>query len=360
MKNSGDEVNKEKMAEPGHTIPSQLGNFSVLPRDMLLEISSFLSNKSKAQWSQTSHGFYQFFKNDLEKEAVTELNTHVLLGNEKKALAMIASCPERLCARGTAVDYSGRTFKNVTPFQAALLSHDVTLWKKMEPYFDALPDGQAEKANQFKELFPEGLPKQESYDFSTLIQIITKSSNAETRASLDKPLDITTPLGLGIDAFRKKFTKLAMEETFFNPMHLIKAFKVYDQQYSQWNDNQCRLFLCQVIGYVQRFLPACYAQAVCQGLYLVAGENQPLRRSLIYNNSLLFYPLSYESGLGFDLGLSIECPGNPHISVGWLNSTMLEELCRANTSELLRLEHRVGQSNTDSNAWAPWSWCTIC
>jgi len=180
--------------------------------------------------------------------------------------------------------------------------------EKNGTFFNELPDGQAEKARQFKELFPNGLPEQKPYDFSALVQIINKSSNTDVQTLLSNPLDTTSALGQAIKAFREDFTATSMKETFFNPQHLIEAFNVYVQQYNLWDVNQLRLFWSQVIGYIQRFLPSCYAQAFCQGLYDVAENKKPHGRSLKFeNDSQLYFPLADSSGLGFDFGIYSYC-----------------------------------------------------
>jgi hypothetical protein len=56
------------------------------------------------------------------------------------------------------------------------------------------------------------------------------------------------------------------------------------------------MFWQKVIGYIQRYLPACYAQAFCQGLYDIVDEGKKLSRSLEhqynkYNKRVKFYPL---------------------------------------------------------------------
>nr|HAT8715046.1 hypothetical protein [Legionella jordanis] len=273
------------------------------PEVFMMHMNCFLSNVSKARLSLTSSKFCQFFKDDFKKEkaAVAKLNSHILRGEEKEALSMIETCPDRLSTRATAMDYSGRIFREVTPFQAALLSHDVVLWKKMEPYFDTIPDGLAEKARQFKKLFPNGLPKQKPYDFSALIQIITKSPNKDILALLDNPFDFTSPLGQAIKVFRENFTALSMKETFFNPQHLIESLKIYDEQFYLWSGNQLYLLFSQVIGFTQRFLPAYYAQGYCQRLDTLIEGTKPFLRTLIFEKSTWF-PLPSSTGLGFDIG----------------------------------------------------------
>ncbi|STX81436.1 Uncharacterised protein [Legionella busanensis] len=328
---------------------SYSNNFSVLPLDMMKLTGSFLIKESMARLSQTSKGFYQFFKKDMEKEAIKKLSMYVLYGEEIKALSMITCLPERLCGRAKAIDYSGRSFECM-PFQAALLAHDVTLWKKMESHFDNIPNGQAEKVKQFKEIFPNGLPDQKSYDFSALMQIISFSSDTDVLMLLNNPLDTTSALGQTMKTFRENFTTLSMNELFFNPKHLIKAFDTYVQQYDSWSMNQSRLFWSQVIGYVQRFLPACYAQALCQGLYYVVEKNDPLTRTLKFKyNSISYFPLNDSSALGFGFGVYSHMQGGETgMCVGgkekWRAQRCkdnFEELCQANTSELFKLERRL-------------------
>ncbi|HAU1638870.1 TPA: hypothetical protein JBJ29_10995 [Legionella pneumophila] len=181
------------------------------------------------------------------------------------------------------MDYSGRQF-DVTPFQAALLAHNVDLWEKMEIYFGKLPDGQAEKARQFKEVFPNGMPAQKPYDFSKLVQVITNSTPGDIQAAREKRPN-NTPLWQALENFRNEFTALSMKEKYFNPQHLIEAFNVYAQQYSLWSWEQLSLFWCQIIGYSQRFLPEPYVRILYQGCEQVIFSLQP------------------SSGLGFDFGV---------------------------------------------------------
>ena len=347
---------------------------SKLPPEILIScIGSYLGDKSKAQLSQTSKKLHGFFQDDLKKSAVENLYTYILCGEEKKALDMIAICPERLLLREKSVDYSGRIFKNVTPFQAAILSHDVTLWKKMEPFFDKLPYGQANKKRQFQEIFPEGLPEQKPYNFSALLECIHLSAEDKVQTLLDNPLDTKSTLGQALENFRKDFTRLAMEEKFFNPTHLIEVFNIYAQQCitKNWSSKQLCLFWNQVIGYTQRFLPACYAQAFCQGLYCVANDKQALTRSLACEDSQhLYFPLEDSSGLGFDFGIfSVHKAKHlDTLAMAQQNTAVFNggplfiELCKGKTSELSELEQRINhfeQSIADCNTKPLRSYCTI-
>lgn len=333
-----------------HTAEDETHVFFPLPDEMLVHIASSLDNKDKAIWSRTSRGFHQFFQKDLEKAAIEKLNPHVLRGEESDALSMIASYPARLCSRGTAHDYSGRPFNDVTPFQAALLSHDVVMWTKIEPFFNKLPNGQAEKARQFKELFPNGFPEQTPYDFNALIQTIINSSDTDVQRLLNNPFDTTSELGQAMQTFRDEFTTTSMKETFFNSQHLIKALDIYCEKYSSWSMNQRCLFWNQVIGFSQRFLPAYYAQVFCQGLYKVAEDGNPLTRSLQFDNhfdnhSINFFPLKPSSDLGFQFG--VYTYHSADLRGGWIADavrsmqTSFQKLCSANRKALSKLDHQL-------------------
>lgn len=278
-------------------LPTALHHFGIFP---------FLSDADLYNIAVTSRerlGNYRGSPSRIkQKEASHQLLTHVVKGEEEQALAMLAANPGLLLFASNATDYSGRTYNNYTPFQAALLCHDVTLWKKMEPYFDRLPNGREEKARQFNAIFPESIPHQRPYDFSALAETITHSSAADINAALQK-IQNDTEICEALNHFRSDFTALAMQEMFFNPLHLIKAFNVYKEQFDNWSWGQRDLFWRQVIGYTERFLPACFAQAFVQGLYSIVEEHTPLVRSFKfkYNNDF-YFPLVDSHALGFDFG----------------------------------------------------------
>ena len=167
---------------------------------------------------------------------------------------------------------------------------------------------------------------------------------------LSNPLDTTSALGQAIKAFREDFTATSMKETFFNPQHLIEAFNVYVQQYNSWDVNQLCLFWSQVIGYIQRFLPSCYAQAFCQGLYDVAENKKPHGRSLKFeNDSQLYFPLADSSGLGFDFGI-YSCPCMIAGTPTWRARGLGVELATAITRLLKKYVEQIQQNYLDLSA----------
>ena len=132
--------------------------------------------------------------------------------------------------------------------------------------------------------------KEEKYDFTSLVTAINTNTDVEVE----------------LEAFRKHFgPRIIKPSERFNPEPLLDAMQVYINNYDPWSSEQCSLFWRQVIGYLQRMLPACYAQAFCQGLYNVTDGNEPLKRSLKLADGTSFYPVdpSSRAEVGFDFGV---------------------------------------------------------
>ena len=138
----------------------------------------------------------------------------------------------------------------------------------MKEYFKKLDGGQTELETQFKEVFPEGVEahvktQQESiFNFDDILQAIIRASPVEVITALMKQFDNNSPLHRALYTFRQAFTQKSLSERVFNPYHLLRAFEMYDAQFSNLDSwGKSNLFWHQVIGYVQRYLPDCYAQA---------------------------------------------------------------------------------------------------
>jgi hypothetical protein len=123
-----------------------------------------------------------------------------------------------------------------------------------------------------------------------------------------------------IEEFRRQFSELSNNEKIFNPHHLLRAFEVYNALWDQCErdgsdpDYKKRdLFWRQIIGYTQRFMPACYAQAFAQGLYYLVKVDQDdswrpeaFERDLkLRCDNVSYFPLPRDSrsGLGFDFAI---------------------------------------------------------
>ena len=154
--------------------------------------------------------------------------------------------------------------------------------------FNQLPDGQNEKMRQYRDIFPNGAAAYfatlQPYDLDSLVTIIEKSPYDDLQAALDGN-KVDTPISQALNQFRNHFTALSNQEKIFNPKHLLHALECFNKQYKKWGDycwEKRDLFLCQIVGYMQRFQPVCYSKI------LNPIENET------------FFPLGPDSGLGFD------------------------------------------------------------
>ncbi len=100
----------------------------------------------------------------------------------------------------------------------------------------------------------------------------------------------------------------------FNAQLLVEAFRLFDQNYGafgNFNSRQNNLFWCKVIGYIQRFLPACYAQAFAQGVYHIVEKGEELNRSFDFRFGRgSYFPLDSNSKfrLGYNYAIGVFAP----------------------------------------------------
>ena len=259
-------------------------------------------------------------------QANCSIPTHVLdaalNGEEAIVKMMLEKNAGYLLYRGTASDFSGRKYDNLTPFQAALITGDIEMAEMMKPFFDHLLNGEAEMQRQFSEIFPKGveehekLQKQHAFNFSIIFAAIRSANKTDIDAALNKQNN-GSALCRTLEAFRDEFTGISSNEKIFNPYHLLKAFEVYNALCEQCDANRTigsakqyykkrDLFWCQIIGFCQRFMPACYAQAYVQGLYCLVKLAEAFKRDLkLSYDRGAYFPLAVDhSGLGFDVAIS--------------------------------------------------------
>lgn len=258
-------------------------------------------------------------------EMVNPILQKVVYGNEadvRAALESVRSDPAQLAHAlsdtGTVKDYSDRTITGMTLLQAAAASGDIDMCLMLKNYMS--PE---EFAAQLSEIFPEGIEAHEAhqqrnaFNFDTIFAAIRAANTTDLDAALNKT-DNGSALCRALEEFRHQFTAISNNEKIFNPQHLLRAFEVHNAFWDQCERDgsdrdykKCDLFWRQIIGYTQRFMPTCYAQAFAQGLcYLVEPyegalwwRSEPFNRSLKlkhHNFSYFPLPLDSRSGLGFD------------------------------------------------------------
>ena len=238
-----------------------------------------------------------------------ELLKNVLWGNEaavKKTLDTVLKknpyqLPELLSNVGNIRNFSGRMFFGVTLLQAAAREGDAEMCEMLKNYLK--PD-QFEK--QLKIIFLEGIAVNERnqstfiFDLQFVDAAIQAASIEDLNAALLNKKNNGSTLCKKMKEFRSSFVGYEPFEgkNIFNPQHMLHAFKVYEklckklQDDNDLNRKKRDLFWIQVIGFIQRFLPACYAQAFVKGLNQTTdGRADP------------YFPIP--SGIGYDYAI---CP----------------------------------------------------
>jgi len=256
-------------------------------------------------------------------------------------------------------DYSGKKIEDIKLLEAAATANAVAIHPELaadpdhqdmceiiQSYFDSTDQtDQAEITTQYKTVLKRSLERQgeqlapgkendlpalltehqkaqekNTFDFSKIIAAITRAGSAPdqitaalnkvgarfdeaddaTRAKSDDQLTLTESL----NRFREQFEKHALKEVIINPHHLLKALQDYIVQYDRWNsDDQLRLFIRLVYGFVQRYLSAQDARVFAYGL-VDSVENKhkvPDHFNFRFDPGYQFYPLVRScTGLGFD------------------------------------------------------------
>lgn len=300
---------------------NQTGSFEAIPRLVLEEIYSYLKPKVIAhgplpELPGMAYCSRRFFNMAIgHKGMLTVLLGAVVRGEKSRVEAIIKTYPELLLQKGKATSYAGKIFHHHTALQIALCEGDVDITKNYHGLAEmlieamqSLEDGDAAIQTQIDEIFPEGakahLEAQQPYDFTSLIKIICDSAPTDVDAALAL-MSTGSELDTALQTFRADFTAVARGELVYNPQHLLQAFQEYDDNFDRFNnDDQRDLCWRQVVGYVQRSLPACDAQAFAQGLYFIIEKNESGHRSMEFQHGrgLLFPVGSVFGGLGFNFG----------------------------------------------------------
>ena len=259
---------------------------------------------------------YTLFKPETISD-VKKLLRLVLSRKIDQARKIIAAHPEVLLIPETVKDYAGRTV-TATAFQAALGAEDEEIWHMIEPYFNFLSEGEKIKRQQIKQQFPNAIQSTSTYDFNALVNAITTDTNIKE----------------ALQQFREDFQPGHITQgKHFDIRNLIKAYETLNLNYDRWNTIQRSEFWVNVIGFLQRLIPACYANAYCHG-FEKSAENS-LTACFDHENS--FYPLSEDRGLGFDFAIASHGHQTKFKIISYREWEPLEELYKQKNTELLKL-----------------------
>jgi len=291
----------------------------------------FFTNQDLYNLSQTSKTMHKVVSGELNQRAAQKLLTHVVLGEQDKAEAMIKANNKLLYIKTSAKDYSGRTII-ATPFQAAIGAGDKPMWEMMLPYFKELDKGEA--LRQFYDQLPEGIEGDVSAEelklyYNDIASAIIKDDDNDLSA---------------IERFRKEITSQneITQGKHFNLQHLVAAYQAYIDNFDALATSVKRdTFWQKIIGYVQRQMTAYDAQVHCSGIQ----NETKFSRTLSLANSGEFFPLSCDSGLGFDFVVFSRCSvgGGESRVVAALVALVARKLCETKTNNLDELRESLEQ-----------------
>ena len=364
---------EEKQSSPTASIDS-------VPKAVVNYKGSFLDTASLAAFAGTSKYYHRIFREDkkseLRKRAVQQLLQYIVAPKPKdaphalaKAKAMIKANPDLLlaisCIKTYAADLAGNhVMVEGTAFQLALGAEDEEMAAMIAKYLDEYYPG--EKQRQYQAQFPneEKEEKAEAFkdtpDGKALNTIIAAIGNASDRACelvLNHEENIAgddkeaQDLLAALNGFRNYLAPKKDPQTnktipiktgkHFNMQLLVEAFKLYDQNYDTrtfggWDSHKNNLCWRKVIGFMQRLLPACTAQASSQGIYYIVEEKEKLRRSFDFRyGGGSYFPL--DSDANFRLGYNF--------AAGWCGDwgrraerwAGVGKLCQAKTAGVQRI-----------------------
>jgi hypothetical protein len=304
--------------------------------------SSFFTNDDWYKLSLTSKSLWVISSPELEerlKPIAQKLLSHVVLGQEAVARAMIEKNPKLLLIKSEAKDYQGRTII-ATPFQAALGACDKPMWERMLPHLDALKPGEALK--QFQEWFPEGFKEDE----------ISTSALKAYYNELAQAIILNADGGnAAIERFREYIShhREIRQGEIFNLQHLIAAYAAYIDNFDALGTlPKLDLFWNQVMGYAQRQMSSYDAQVHCAGIQSVLNDPAKFKRSFKFLNSGEFLPLAVNSGLGFEFAVYSYYGGGKRLSVRWINACegplkSLQDYVEQKQAHWQDLENRLSQ-----------------
>jgi hypothetical protein len=256
------------------------------------------------------------FDPDSESD-IAKLLHHIAYGDLASAKIMLDANRSLIGKASHVQTPSGLIVRYVKPYECALGGGDPEMAKMIAGYFDQFTDGAAEKAAQDAKyrthiedmLNPEKNPP---YDFTLLIETLMAAKPADVTAALNRDTTHDSALRDVLEQFRKDFTPgMITSGLHFNYQHLLRAYEVYDQNYenlykSGGNDyDKLRLFSRQIIGFIQRSLPAIDRMVYAQSLYDVVEQKTEIKRSFKFTHDEGSFPDTSGghgalSGLGFE------------------------------------------------------------
>lgn len=232
----------------------------------------------------------------------------------------LASNPQLVLGRGDVITPGGQEIQGVTILECAIGAGDPEMAAMIQRYFSNVEHGEEALEIQLARYRPcleEMKSQQATYNLKELITIIIESKPEEVTAALNKQFNTNIKLHKALDEFRKAVQPKAITkpQMHYNYQLLIDAFQLYADEwnhlYRASGDDwaKCNLVWRQVIGYLQRGLPAVDRFAFAKSLHELVEGNAQLVRDTKYQSGAGSFPdlsaafSSNLSDLGFDYGI---------------------------------------------------------
>lgn len=333
----------------------------MLNRKQLLTL--FLANNRKKKQNQT------FIVKGVMKHYFVDPCIQTLLnatayGDLQQVKTILEDNPGLLTLRGNVVDPAGNMIKNVTAYELALGAGDDEMAASIRESFDKFPGGEKARIEQEQnyEDAIDNMLNQDAYNLNELLQIILDAEAKDVTEELKTKDDFNVNYDQGsthplykktlreaLEEFRKYFAprKINNGEMHFNYANLQKAFDLYNEKFASLyqasgnNSDKQDLFWRQVIGFIQRGLPACDRQAFARGLYELVVAKKPLERCFDFIYGGGSFPITVADHVRADLGFDYGANRARGAQCGWMDALWLapafQRLCQAKASNLQNL-----------------------
>ena len=117
------------------TSSEKFEQFTGLPDDLARQVFNdpSFSMKDKVAFARTSKRYYGLFRDYIHAAKCLMLVAH---GKQEEANNILRENPQFLLERCDVTDYSGRTFKNITPYEYAYWAKDTHMCRMLESHMD--------------------------------------------------------------------------------------------------------------------------------------------------------------------------------------------------------------------------------
>ncbi|OGT36224.1 MAG: hypothetical protein A3F11_06685 [Gammaproteobacteria bacterium RIFCSPHIGHO2_12_FULL_37_14] len=248
-----------------------------LSPELLLRIGSFLDTQSAGRYDRACKSIHRFFHTDLN---ILKLLHHAAFGEKKEVEEILKKHPELLYKKDITYDRCGRPIEG-TVYRVALGAKDISINQGEEMvemitrYLMQLPEGEKELARQYAEQFPEAYKAQEEKrrkrDSAALEKVFAAIEKSNTNKDCENAIE-------EFQCYLKKQTKKVITTGYhFNDQLFNEALRLYGYHYRQFDGCDSRknhLAAIKVIGGIERYFPACLAQAARGGFGRLSKVNE--------------------------------------------------------------------------------------